>query len=49
MQESKKGPGHSAGGDAFTGQGVDSEAYNKEMDEMRCILYAHGGACYFLI
>lgn len=44
MQQTKT---DSPGGDAFAESSTDSEAYNKEMDGMRCILYAHGGGYYF--
>ena len=45
MQQGKKGS-NSPGGNASPESGPESVpgAYNKEMDEMRCILYAHGGA-----
>lgn len=46
MQQTKT---DSPGGDAFAESSTDSEAYNKEMDGMRCILYAHGGTRCFLI
>lgn len=49
MQQSKKEAHNSPGGDTFAESGADSGAYNKEMDRMRCILYAHGGTCCFLI
>lgn len=40
MQQAKGAPG----GDASTDESsADSGAYNKDMDNMRCILYAHGG------
>jgi hypothetical protein len=46
MQQAKK---DNPGGDASAESGADSGVYNKEMDRMRCILYAHGGTSCFLI
>jgi hypothetical protein len=45
MQQALQGPNNNSSADAFP---ESNGTYNKEMDAMRCILYAHGGICYSL-
>lgn len=42
-KDRKQNASEKTNGSAFTDDDPDSGAYQEEMDEMRCILYAHGG------
>ncbi|TFK44941.1 hypothetical protein BDQ12DRAFT_641990 [Crucibulum laeve] len=47
MQQQQKGTNSTRPSEATKEKEVDPGCYEKDMDEMRCILYLHGGGYYF--